>query len=231
VRKVDKVVGCIWGIVGRKLGGDSRRRMMIDDVREHGREYTDVRGTGLGKERTRRGKESARKILGKNRLRVKAGKRAAKFEDKMDGREECRILTECWREKKKKHREIQPGKQWRTGKIKTERWMNVRVELSEREKDTDNQERRERMKESRYNRKFVKCMREEIPEYLGKESARERNLHVGTRREKTGIWWKGKEGAECAMRRERETIEHMWNRCSEMREGEKRMGGMKTEGR
>jgi hypothetical protein len=93
------------------LGGDSRRRMMIDDVREHGREYTDVRGTGLGKERTRRGKESARKILGKNRLRVKAGKRAAKFEDKMDGREECRILTECWREKKKKHREIQPGKQ------------------------------------------------------------------------------------------------------------------------
>jgi hypothetical protein len=37
-----------------------------------------------------------------NRLRVKAGKRAAKFEDKMDGREECRILTECWTEKKKK---------------------------------------------------------------------------------------------------------------------------------
>jgi hypothetical protein len=32
---------------------------------------------------------------------VKAGKRAAKFEDKMDEREECRILTEYWREKKK----------------------------------------------------------------------------------------------------------------------------------
>jgi hypothetical protein len=37
----------------------------------------------------------------RNRLRVKAGKRAAKFEDKMDRKEECRILTECWREKKK----------------------------------------------------------------------------------------------------------------------------------
>jgi hypothetical protein len=36
---------------------------------------------------------------------VKAAKRAAKFEDKMDGREECRILTECWREKKKNTRE------------------------------------------------------------------------------------------------------------------------------
>jgi hypothetical protein len=34
----------------------------------------------------------------RNRVRVKSGKRA---EDKMDGREECRILTECWREKKK----------------------------------------------------------------------------------------------------------------------------------
>jgi hypothetical protein len=30
----------------------------------------------------------------RNRLRVKAGKRVAKFEDKIDGREECRILTE-----------------------------------------------------------------------------------------------------------------------------------------
>jgi hypothetical protein len=31
----------------------------------------------------------------RNRLRVKAAKRAAKFEDKMDGREECRILSDC----------------------------------------------------------------------------------------------------------------------------------------
>jgi hypothetical protein len=37
----------------------------------------------------------------KNRLCVKAGKRAEKCENKIDGREECRILTDCWREKKK----------------------------------------------------------------------------------------------------------------------------------
>jgi hypothetical protein len=29
----------------------------------------------------------------RNRLRVKAGKTVAKFEDKMDGKEECGILT------------------------------------------------------------------------------------------------------------------------------------------
>jgi hypothetical protein len=36
----------------------------------------------------------------RNKMRVKAGKREAKFEDK--GREECRILTECWRENTEK---------------------------------------------------------------------------------------------------------------------------------
>jgi hypothetical protein len=42
-----------------------------------------------------------REECNRNRLKVKAGKRAAKLEDKMDGRKECRILTESWREKKK----------------------------------------------------------------------------------------------------------------------------------
>jgi hypothetical protein len=36
-----------------------------------------------------------------SKLRVKAGKRAAKFEDRMGGREQCRKLSECYREKKK----------------------------------------------------------------------------------------------------------------------------------
>jgi hypothetical protein len=50
------------------------------------------------------------------------------------------------------------------------------VEVSERDKDTDKQERRERIKESRYNRKYERCMTEEIPEYLGRESAKERQI-------------------------------------------------------
>jgi hypothetical protein len=36
-----------------------------DDVLEHDREYIDVRGRALGMERTRRGKESTRKIFEK----------------------------------------------------------------------------------------------------------------------------------------------------------------------
>jgi hypothetical protein len=54
------------------------------------------------------------------------------------------------------------------------RWMNV--EPSERNKDTDKQIRRERIKEFRYNRKYERCTTEEIPEYLGRESAKERKM-------------------------------------------------------
>jgi DNA-binding PadR family transcriptional regulator len=53
------------------------------------------------------------------------------------------------------------------------RWMNV--ELSERNKDTDKQEIRERINEYRYNRKYEKCMTEEIPKYLGRECKRKKN--------------------------------------------------------
>jgi hypothetical protein len=79
------------------------------------------------------------------------------------------------------------------------RWMNVK--LNERDKDTK-QERRERIKESRYNRESERCMIEEILEYLGGESAKEKDLDVGMRREETGIRRKErKQGAECAMRK------------------------------
>jgi hypothetical protein len=52
-------------------------------------------------------------------------------------------------------------------------------------------------------------MTEELPEYQGRESAKERKMMTrfrgGTRREKTGIGWKErKEGLECAMRREKQ---------------------------
>jgi DNA-binding PadR family transcriptional regulator len=84
---------------------------------------------------------------------VKEGKRAAKFEDKMDGREECRILTECCREKRKNKEKKKYYQRNGYGSEEVERlrakgrWMNV--ELTESDKDTDKQDRRERIKESR----------------------------------------------------------------------------------
>jgi hypothetical protein len=79
------------------------------------------------------------------------------------------------------------------------KWMNI--ELSERDKDTDKQERRERMKESRYNRKYERCVTEEIPEYLWRENTKERKMMTRFR-------WRNekerKESVECAMRKERQ---------------------------
>ncbi|KAH0820435.1 hypothetical protein GEV33_002356 [Tenebrio molitor] len=70
----------------------------IDDVPELDRENIDVRGRDLGMEGTKGGVTpgyTVTKECKRNTLGVKAGKRAAKFEDKMDEREECGILPEC----------------------------------------------------------------------------------------------------------------------------------------
>jgi hypothetical protein len=57
---------------------------------------------------------------------MNAKKRAVKFEDKMDEREDCRILTECWREKKKITEKKEREKSFQrngyaSGKIKSKR--------------------------------------------------------------------------------------------------------------
>jgi hypothetical protein len=52
----------------------------------------------------------------------------------------------------------------------------MNVELRERDKDTDKQERRKGIRKSRYKSQYERCMTEGIPEFLGRESARERKM-------------------------------------------------------
>jgi hypothetical protein len=102
--------------VGKRKEKVGRRMMMFG---KHDREYgAEIWGWKEQEEVERIQEKYLRGVLGvdketsgyivrckRNRLRVKAGKRVAKFEDKVDGREECRTLTECWREKEKKNTE------------------------------------------------------------------------------------------------------------------------------
>jgi hypothetical protein len=142
----------------------------------------------------------------RNKLRVKAGKRAEKFENKKDGRVECRILTE---RKEKEH-----GEEWdrekcyqRNGyaneeveKLRAkERWMNV--QLSERDKDTDKQERRERIKESRYNKRCV--WKRKLRSIWGERVQEKEKWWRGNEERENSARKEREEGAECAMRRER----------------------------
>jgi hypothetical protein len=74
-------------------------------------------------------------------------------------------------------------------------------------------------------------MPEEIPEYLGRESARERKVVASFRcgnEERENRYWTEEEERRCRMcYKERETIEQMWNGCSEMRERGKERNGEK----
>ncbi|KAJ3629633.1 hypothetical protein MTP99_014013 [Tenebrio molitor] len=129
--------------------------------------------------------------------------------------EECRIVTECWKEKKKNTEKKEREKYvQRNGYASEEvermrakgKWVNV--ELRERDKDTDNEERKERIKESRYNREYERCMRKFRSTWGERVQVKEKlmvSVDVGTRREKPGSGRKErKEGAECAMRRDRQ---------------------------
>jgi hypothetical protein len=66
--------------------------------------------------------------------------------------------------------------------------------VSERNKNTDKQERRERIKESRYNRVYL--------EYLGRESAKERQMMARFRcgnEERENRYWTEGEERRCRM--------------------------------
>jgi hypothetical protein len=106
---------------------------------------------------------------------MKERKTTTKFEDEMDGREERRILTERWGEnnnnKKKTRRRRRERNGYGSEKVERLRAKGrcMNVELNERDKDTDKQERRERIEESRDNRKSERCMTEEIRSTWGEK--------------------------------------------------------------
>jgi hypothetical protein len=98
-----------------------------------------------------------REECNRNRLRVKAGKRAAKLEDKMDGKERVQDTNRILERKEKKTEKKEREKYYQRNGYASEeverlrpigRWMNL--ELSDKDKDIDKQERREKIKESRY---------------------------------------------------------------------------------
>jgi hypothetical protein len=112
VKKANKIIGAVWGIGERKFGHDFRRRIMMFDslvksVMMYGaeiwgwREQEGLEGVQgkylkwvLGVDRETPGyivmEETKR-----NGIRIEAGKRAIRFEERLIERGECRILQEC----------------------------------------------------------------------------------------------------------------------------------------
>jgi hypothetical protein len=186
VRKANKVLGCVWGMEERKWGSDFRRKMMmfestIEIILMYGAEIWG-----------RKEQEKVEKVQQKYLRRVLG---------ETSGGWKGRVQDTNWMRERKENEHGEEGKraippdrvcQWRSGKIKRAkgRWMSV--ELNERDKDTDKQERRERIKESRYNREYERWQRI-FRSTWGRECKRKK--YDGEKERK--------EGAEWAMRRER----------------------------
>jgi hypothetical protein len=72
-------------------------------------------------------------------------------------------------------------------------------------------------------------MTEDVPVYLRRESAKERKMMARFRcgnEERENRYWTEEQERRCKMcREESETIEHMWSRCNEMRERERKDRG------
>jgi hypothetical protein len=158
---------------------------------------------------------------------VKARKRATKFEDKMVSLREKKKNTEK-KEKEKYHQKKEYASE-EVERLRTKgRWM--KIELSERDKDTDKQERRERIQMQQEVWKVYDRGNSGVPgERECKRKKNDGEIEMWEREERkqilNGRRRKKVENVLC-MRRERERrIEHMRNGCSEMRERERKERG------
>jgi hypothetical protein len=154
----------------------------------------------------------------------------------MNGREEYRILTECWREKKKN-----TGKKDREKYYQRNGYTREEVErLKEQKEDECSAEwkrRRHRQPRKKGKNQRIQIQQEvwevydrgKISEYLGGESVKQRKMMARFRcghEERESRYWMEGEERKCRMCfKERETIKHMWNGCREMRERKRKEWG------
>ncbi|KAJ3666832.1 hypothetical protein Zmor_002262 [Zophobas morio] len=117
--KAMQIMGMVWSIGERIFGHDVRRRMKMSDslvrsVLMYGVEiwgWKEYAETEAVQEKYLRWMLALRKETPgyivreeckREKLRVYTGKRAVKYDERLKEREVCRILYECWKEKKRK---------------------------------------------------------------------------------------------------------------------------------
>jgi hypothetical protein len=123
-------------------------------------------------EETGGGRESTRKIFG---MAARSGQRNARLHSARGAG--CEWKREKGRQSlRTKWIERKSAAYWQNAGGKRKRTR------TKQNKDTNKQERKERIKEWRYNREYERCTTEEVPENLGKESARERKQVLDGRR-------------------------------------------------
>ena len=136
-----------------------------------------------------------------------------------------KILLECWKKNKWKERKWYYEKNGYACEMIEKyrqygRWMHE--ELKARDNDIKMQERREKIRESRYNAKYVELISENIPRYLERESVKEKRMiaryRCGNEERENKFWLKDEERMCRLCMKKKETLEHLLKECGGMRE-------------
>ncbi|CAD6203294.1 GSCOCG00009744001-RA-CDS [Cotesia congregata] len=177
-----------------------------------------------------------REELKLEKMRVKSGYRAIRFEEKVRMGTERELLKKCVEERGGKNWR---DKRWDEGRdryMKRCGWSNTGLEvewsrgvmrgleMKNRDRDIQKQEKRAKIRTSRFNSRFEEFMTEREPEYWG-ERARWKTIErkmiarLRCKSEWRGNWyWMVDEERKCRLcGKEMETLEHVARRYRKMR--------------
>lgn len=161
----------------------------------------------------------------RDKIMIRAGKRAWNYEEKLASGKGSEIARECLEEIKERQRD---------GRGRRSRWEEEREEMKEREGREDSlngyeglemesrkeqeKERRELIKESRYNKWYKEVMTEGIPKYLTEGWKTERTRRIARVRLGNEVrerwYWRREEERVCRVcEGEQESWEHLIERC------------------
>ena len=175
-----------------------------------------------------------RKEARRVKLAIRMGKAAVKYERKLCYAKEGTLLKECWETAKKKKKREENNKKkeeflrkrgWSVEEMvrKIEEGKPVWIELEERSKDIEKQERREELERSKYAAEIRKIITEELrSKYQIEEERKRRNetevigrFRLGCESKANKYWLKAEEKMCRLCRKEPETLEHIIEKCSQ----------------
>ncbi|XP_068993226.1 golgin subfamily A member 6-like protein 24 [Neodiprion pinetum] len=250
VRKAGVVMRQVWGIGKRRFGRDWEKRIWLFDrlvwtVLEYASEiwgWREWRAVEAVQDRFLRwtlgvdGRTPGylvREELQREKLRIRAGRRAWNFERKLERGEGSELARRCWEEIRDKAEAGRQGSRWEREResffaergaesrevvVRRERGEMEFREIEERGREEQRKERWEKIRESRYNRWYRLVKGEGIPGYLGKGWEESRWIRVARFRlgseMKEARYWEEEEKRRCRVcGGEEETWEHVWERC------------------
>jgi len=250
MRRGMAAMGQVWGIGKRKFGRDWGKRVWMFDaliwaIMGYGAE---IWGWRERRQMERVQEKFLKWVLGvdwrvpgymvreemqREKLRVRAGRRAWRFEERLAEGKGSEVARRCWEEMRRRVRAGRMLSEWEKERkgffeergvelVAMEEGRERRVfefqAIEERDRALQREERWERIRESKYNRWYGRVKGEGIPGYLKKGWAESRWSRVARYRLGEGVregrYWEKEESKMCRMcERERETWEHVWEEC------------------